>query len=45
MRKIDVRKIEMSGPDDTRALKALIDEGAVDPKTIIAVLGKTEGNG
>ena len=45
MRKIDVRKIEMSGPDDTRALKSLIDEGAVDPKTIIAVLGKTEGNG
>ena len=45
MRKIDVRKIEMSGPDDTRVLKALIDEGAVDPKTIIAVLGKTEGNG
>ena len=45
MKKIDVHKIEMSSPDDTRGLKSLIDEGVVDPKTIIAVLGKTEGNG
>ena len=40
MKKIDVHKIEMSSPDDTRGLKSLIDEGVVDPKTIIAVLGK-----
>jgi len=43
--KIDVFKIEMSSPDDVRELKKLIDEGTVNPKEIIAVLGKTEGNG
>ena len=43
--KIDVFKIEMSAPDDVRELKRMIDEKRVDPKEIIAVLGKTEGNG
>lgn len=43
--KIDVFKIEMSAPDDVRELKKLIDAGEVDPGEIIAVLGKTEGNG
>lgn len=43
--KIDVFKIEMSAPDDVRELKKLIDAGEVDPREIIAVLGKTEGNG
>lgn len=43
--KIDVFKIEMSSPDDVRELKRLIDEKTVDAKEIIAVLGKTEGNG
>ncbi len=38
-------KIEMSSPDDVRELKRMIDEKLVDPKEIIAVLGKTEGNG
>lgn len=45
MKKIDVFKIEMSAPDDVRGLQKLIDEGTVDPTTIIAILGKTEGNG
>lgn len=43
--KIDVFKIEMSAPDDVRELKRMIDDKRVDPKEIIAVLGKTEGNG
>lgn len=43
--KIKVFKIAMSAPDDVRELKRLIDEGAVKPEEIIAVLGKTEGNG
>lgn len=45
MQKIEVFRIEMSAPDDISKLVALIDEGKVDPKNIIAVLGKTEGNG
>ncbi|MEJ5965344.1 ring-opening amidohydrolase [Flavonifractor porci] len=43
--KIDVFRIEMSSPDDMRELKKLIDSGKIVPQEIIAVLGKTEGNG
>ena len=43
--KIDVFKIEMSSPDDIRKLKELVDTGEINPEEIIAVLGKTEGNG
>ena len=45
MTKIDVFRFAMSAPDDVRELKKLIDAGEVNPKEIIAVLGKTEGNG
>lgn len=45
MIKTDVFKIAMSAPDDVRELEKLIRSGAVDPASIVAVLGKTEGNG
>ena len=43
--KIGVHKIPMAAPNDVSALKSLIDSGAVDPATIVALIGKTEGNG
>jgi cyanuric acid amidohydrolase len=42
---IDVFRIPTSGPGDVSGLMALIDTGALDPSSIVAVLGKTEGNG
>ena len=45
MKKVEVYRIEMSSPDDVRGLQALMDNGTVNPQDIIAVLGKTEGNG
>lgn len=45
MMKVDVFRIEMSSPDDVRELEKLMDSKAVKPEEIIAVLGKTEGNG
>jgi cyanuric acid amidohydrolase len=43
--KIGVHKVAMAAPNDVSELKALIDNGVVDPKTIVAAIGKTEGNG
>ncbi|PSN14497.1 cyanuric acid amidohydrolase [filamentous cyanobacterium CCT1] len=43
--KVDVFKIAQSGPDDLSGLANLIAHQRLDPKTIVAVLGKTEGNG
>ncbi len=43
--KVDVFRIEMSSPDDVRELEKLMDNKTVKPEEIIAVLGKTEGNG
>ncbi len=43
--KIGVHKIAMAAPNDVSGLKTLIDAGAVDPASIVAVIGKTEGNG
>jgi cyanuric acid amidohydrolase len=40
-----VHRIATTGPDDVSGLKALIAAGGVDPKGIVAILGKTEGNG
>jgi cyanuric acid amidohydrolase len=42
---VDVHRIAMSNPADTTGLQALIASGAVDPATIVASIGKTEGNG
>jgi cyanuric acid amidohydrolase len=43
--KIGVHKIGMAAPSDVSGLKFLIESGAVDPSTIVALIGKTEGNG
>jgi cyanuric acid amidohydrolase len=43
--KIGVHKIAMAAPNDVSGLKCLIESGAVDPATIVALIGKTEGNG
>jgi cyanuric acid amidohydrolase len=42
---IDVIRISTKGPGDVSGLQALIAAGKVDPSSIVAVLGKTEGNG
>ena len=41
----DVIRIPTHGPGDVSGFMALIDSGALDPSSIVAVLGKTEGNG
>jgi cyanuric acid amidohydrolase len=41
----DVIRIPTHGPGDVSGLMVLIDKGALDPSSILAVLGKTEGNG
>jgi cyanuric acid amidohydrolase len=38
-------RIAMAGPADLSGLAALIEDGALDPAAIVAILVKTEGNG
>lgn len=45
MRRAHAYRLPISGPEDVSALAKLMDGGAVDPASIVAVLGKTEGNG
>jgi cyanuric acid amidohydrolase len=45
MQSADVIKIAMQGPGDVSGLVARMDSGALDPHEIVAILGKTEGNG
>lgn len=45
MQKVGVYRILCSGPGDVSAAQALISSGEIDPAQIVAVLGKTEGNG
>ncbi|HQD06803.1 MAG TPA: ring-opening amidohydrolase [Bacillota bacterium] len=40
-----VFRVEMSAPDDVSGLEKLIESGEVNPEEVVAVLGKTEGNG
>ena len=42
---VDVIRIPTKGPGDVSGLLGLIDAGKIDPSSIRAVLGKTEGNG
>ncbi len=42
---IDVFRIPTGGPGDVSGLIALIESGQLVPSSIVAVLGKTEGNG
>jgi cyanuric acid amidohydrolase len=42
---VGVFKIATKGPGDVSGLMNLIGSGAIDPTSILAILGKTEGNG
>jgi cyanuric acid amidohydrolase len=42
---VDVVRIPTKGPGDVSGLMALIERGKMAPASILAVLGKTEGNG
>ena len=43
--RVGVHKLPMNSPNDVSALERLIDKGEVDPAEIVALIGKTEGNG
>jgi cyanuric acid amidohydrolase len=43
--RIGVHKLLMSSPNDVSGLERMIDAGAIDPREIVALIGKTEGNG
>ena len=45
MQRVDVHRFPTSAPDDVSGLASMLDSGAIDPGNVIAVLGKTEGNG
>ena len=45
MKSAHVYRIPTTGPDDVKGLKALFDRGELAPDEIVAILGKTEGNG
>ena len=40
-----VHVIPTSAPDDMSGLKTLVEEKNLDPARLVAILGKTEGNG
>lgn len=40
-----VRSFDMRGPEDCSALAAAFADGSLDPRRVVAILGKTEGNG
>ncbi|WP_213775822.1 ring-opening amidohydrolase [Bradyrhizobium sp. dw_78] len=42
---VDVVRIATKGPGDVSGLLSLIESGKIDPGAILAILGKTEGNG
>src|SRR6202011_1091214 len=42
---VDVIRIPTRGPGDVAGLLGLIEAGKIDPRSILAILGKTEGNG
>jgi cyanuric acid amidohydrolase len=42
---VGVIRIATKGPGDVSGLMAMIGSGAIDPASILAILGKTEGNG
>lgn len=43
--KVGLHKVAMAAPNDVSELAGLIADGTVDPTTIVALIGKTEGNG
>ncbi|QQN63496.1 ring-opening amidohydrolase [Bradyrhizobium diazoefficiens] len=42
---VGVFKVATKGPGDVSGLMSMIASGAIDPTSILAILGKTEGNG
>jgi cyanuric acid amidohydrolase len=44
-RTVDVVRISTKGPGDVSGLLRLIESGTIAPQSILAILGKTEGNG
>src|SRR5215218_8325587 len=42
---VDVILIPTKGPGDVSGLMNLVDAGKIEPASILAILGKTEGNG
>ena len=42
---VAVHRVAASGPDDVAGLERLVETGTLDPSGIVAILGKTEGNG
>jgi cyanuric acid amidohydrolase len=42
---VGVIRIATKGPGDVSGLMSMIGSGAIDPASILAILGKTEGNG
>lgn len=44
-RRAYVHRIATRGPDDVAGLEAMIASGAIDPAAVVAIFGKTEGNG
>lgn len=45
VQKVTVQRVACTGPGDLSAVRALIASGALNPRDIVAVMGKTEGNG
>ena len=43
--KVTVHRLPMANPADVSALNGLIERGEIDPRHIVATIGKTEGNG
>ena len=43
--RVGVHVVACRGPADLSGVQALIDAGEIDPRHIVAVMGKTEGNG
>ena len=43
--RVGVHKLPMNSPNDVSALERLIDAGEVKPNDVVALIGKTEGNG
>jgi cyanuric acid amidohydrolase len=44
-RQCRVDRVPMRHPGDTSAIEKLLDDGLIEPSSIVAIFGKTEGNG
>ena len=40
-----IHRVPMAAPDDVCGIRALVESGRLSPGEIVAILGKTEGNG